>query len=116
MESEKPLVDKQIILDLLYGDENYVKEFAAASVESFSEFKNNFEQSVLNKDMETLRKTGHKIKPVAMMMKLDAILEMYERSKEYIEHEEPDSKLEAVTDEMNQYCGRLLNELKVLAD
>jgi len=116
MERDKPLVEKQIILDLLFGDENYVKEFAAASVESFTEFKNNFEQSVLNRDMESLRKAGHKIKPVAMMMKLDAILDMYERSKEYLEHKEPDSKLEAVTDEMNQYCGQLLDELKELAD
>ena len=57
MEISRPIVDKQVILDLLYGDEEYVSEFATASIESFTEFKAHFEQSLKIRDIEMLRKS-----------------------------------------------------------
>ncbi len=115
MAPEKPLIDKQIIVDLLFGDEDYVSEFAAASVESFTEFKENFEKSVLNRDMELLRKSGHKIKPGAMMMKQDEVMNMYEESKNLIENEASDADLQGLVNKMNNYCDLLLGELKEMA-
>ncbi len=112
MNFNKPLVDRQIIVDLLYDDEEYVKEFAAASVESFSEFKVNFEKYLKARDMENLRKAGHKIKPVAQMMNLDDIVTMYETSKILLEEDAPDSDINSLADRMNVYCTQLLKELK----
>jgi hypothetical protein len=114
MEKNHEIVDKQIILDLLYGDIDFYKEFVHVSIESFSEFKNNYRQSMQMRDMENLRKTGHKVKPVAMMMKLDPILEMYEESKELLEAEAPDKQLHELMDKMNDYCEKLIKELKDL--
>jgi len=114
MELNHSIVDKQVILDLLYGDEDYFNEFVSASVDSFTEFKDNYKQSMRMRDMESLRKTGHKIKPVAQMMNLDPILEMYEESKELIEAEAPDKQLNDLMDDMNVYCEKLLKELKEL--
>lgn len=114
METEKPLVDRQIIVDLLSGDEEYVGEFAAASIESFTEFKINFEKSLKARDMESLRKTGHKIKPVSQMMKVDSIITMYETSKILLEEDAPDEDIKKLIARMNAYCNQLLKELKQL--
>lgn len=114
MEPEPPLVDRDLVVELLYGDEEYVKEFAEASIESFSEFKENFKRYVRARDMENLRKTGHKIKPVAQIMKLDALLSMYEESKVLLEEEASDQEINNLVDKMNKYCNTLLKELKGL--
>ncbi len=112
MDLNKQIVDKQVILDLLYGDEDYFNEFISVSIESFTEFKDNYRQSMRMRDMVNLRKTGHKIKPVAQMMKLDPILEMYEESKELLEAEAPDKQLSELMDKMNDYCEKLIEELR----
>jgi hypothetical protein len=114
MDPDKPLVDRELVVELLYGDEEYVKEFAEASIESFSEFKENFKRYVRARDMENLRKTGHKIKPVAQIMKLDEMLSMYEESKTLLEEEASDQEINNLVDKMNKYCNTLLKELKDL--
>lgn len=114
METQKPIVDRQVIVDLLYGDEEYISEFAVASVESFSEFKTQFEKSLKQRDMENLRRAGHKIKPVAQMMKLDAVITMYETSKIMLEEEAQEESVKKMISKMNEYCTRLIEELKQL--
>ena len=114
MEPDKPLVDRDLVVELLYGDEEYVEEFAEASIESFSEFKENFKRYVRARDMENLRKTGHKIKPVAQIMKLDTLLSMYEESKSLLEEEASDQEINNLVDKINKYCNTLLKELKDL--
>ncbi len=115
MGSNKPLVDKQLIINLLYGDEEYLKEFTDASVESFTEFNSHFSEALSERDEEQLRRAGHKIKPVAQMMNLHKILEMYDTSKDYIENLAEDEKINQLIDEMDSYCNTLLEELKKLS-
>ena len=112
MEPDEQIVDKQVILNFLYGDEDYFNEFISVSIDSFTEFKDNYRQSMRLRDMVNLRKTGHKIKPVAQMMKLNPIIEMYEESKELLESEAPDKLLTDLMDNMNDYCEKLIRELK----
>lgn len=114
METKKPIVDRKVIVDLLYGDEDYISEFAVASVESFTEFKMQFEKSLKKRDMENLRRAGHKIKPVAQMMKLDAVITMYETSKIMLEEDAPDESVKKIISKMNEYCTQLIKELKQL--
>ncbi len=112
MDIQKPIIDKQVIVDLLYGDEEYVSEFASASIESFSEFRSHFAKSLKARDMEGLRKAGHKIKPVAQMMKLDAVVTMYETSKIMLEEDASDEEINNLIENMNKFCTQLLKELK----
>lgn len=112
MEIPTPIIEKQVIVDLLYGDEDYVSEFASASVESFTEFKTKFAKSMKSRDMESLRQAGHKIKPVAQMMKLDAVINMYETSKIMLEEEAPDTEIKKLVTNMNKFCAQLIKELK----
>lgn len=116
MTSEKDPIDIQLIRDMLYNDESYVDEFCEASVISFKEFKDNFRKNLLEEDLENLRRTGHKIKPVAKMLKLDPILETYEKSKMLlIDGVDQELKKKYVKD-MDEYCDRILAQLKRRAE
>ena len=114
MEIQKPIVNKQVIVDLLYGDEDYVSEFATASIESFTEFNTHFAKSMKTRDMESLRQAGHKIKPVAQMMKLDTVVTMYETSKIMLEEDPSDKEINNMVERMNKFCTMPLKELKQL--
>jgi len=111
MTTEKEPIDFQIIREMLYHDEAYVKEFCDASVTSFSEFKENFRNNLMDEDLETLRRTGHKIKPVAKMLKLDPLLSIYEKSKLLLDDgADPVTKKQYVQ-EMDDYCQKILDQL-----
>lgn len=114
MHHNKPLIDKQIILDLLYRDEDYFDEFVVASIDSFTEFKTNFQQSMQLRDLESLRKAGHKIKPISQMMKLNEILVMYDSSKKTLTTEGSDKLIDERIKKMNEYFNQLLKELREL--
>ena len=112
MTVENEPIDIQLIRDMLYNDEAYVDEFCEASVTSFQEFNDNFKKNMLEEDIENLRRTGHKIKPVAKMLKLDPILEIYEKSKVLLT-DGVDQKLKMqYVNEMDQYCQRILEQLE----
>lgn len=113
MDANNPLVERQLIVDLLYGDENYIKEFAEASVDSFTEFQDHFKEALVENDEIKLRNAGHKVKPVAQMMNLYQILEMYEKSKDLIGTNSTD-EIKQLIREMDSYCEKLLKELKEL--
>lgn len=115
MSHQPPLVDVELIRDMLYQDEKYVKEFAGASIQSFSEFRESFRKHVIARDMEELRRAGHKIKPAALMLNLDEIIEMYEKSKLLLQDNAEDEELDKLVDEMDSYCGQVLEEFREIA-
>ena len=112
----KPIVDRDVIKNLLYGDEDYLDEFVQVSIISFTEFKENFDKHLSNRDLASLRTTGHKVKPVAQMMNLHGLLELYEKSKLVIQENMSDDELKSVLNRMNAYCEVLLNELGSLIE
>lgn len=111
MTPEKEPIDIQLIRDMLYNDESYVDEFCEASLISFQEFKDNFRQNLMEEDLENLRRTGHKIKPVAKMLKLDPILEIYEKSKEMLINGADQKLKEQYARYMDTYCQKILDQL-----
>lgn len=112
MKLDSPLIDVELIKEMLYQEEAYVKEFAEASIQSFSEFQTNFKEFVIARDMENLRRAGHKIKPAALMLHLNPIIEMYEKSKKLLEDNASTNELEILIRSMDQYCNKVLSELK----
>ncbi|MCC5914801.1 MAG: Hpt domain-containing protein [Balneolaceae bacterium] len=115
MNYDTPLIDVKIIREMLYNDENYVKEFANASLQSFSEFKEGFNKSVNQRELDDLRRAGHKIKPVATMLHLDPLLEMYETSKTLLEENAEQKELQEITSEMDAYCSQVLSEFEEIS-
>ena len=116
MSTDNGPIDFQIIRDMLYNDDAYVKEFCDASVISFSEFKSNFRRNLIEDDLEGLRRTGHKIKPVAKMLKLDPLLSIYEKSKLLLMEGGEPGKKEEYAKEMDEYCETILNQLHQRVD
>ena len=99
------MVDVDLIGEMLYQDEKYIKEFAEASIQSFSEFKEQFRKYATARELENLRRAGHKIKPAALMLNLNELIEIYEESKTMIEEDAPDEQIAGLTDRMDAYCG-----------
>ncbi|TVQ66800.1 MAG: hypothetical protein EA360_04765 [Balneolaceae bacterium] len=116
MEYEKPLVDKEIIKSLLYGDGDYMQEFIKVSIVSFTEFKDNFSLHFLSRDVSKLRATGHKVKPVAQMMNLFGLLELYEEAKLILEAEKEQAVINHHAEKMDHYCLELISELEAMVE
>lgn len=93
-----------------------MQEFIKVSVISFTEFKENFSLHFLAKDLIKLRATGHKVKPVAQMMNLYGLLEMYEESKLLLESGKEESDIRNHAKKMDQYCSELIAELEAMVE
>lgn len=107
-----PYVDQKLVRNLLYNEEKYVKEFSEASIESFTEFKVKFTKFFLSGDMDMLRQTGHKIKPVAQMLNLDDLLVMYEQSKELLASSHPVKEKEELAEKVGDYCNKVIHQFE----
>ncbi len=110
MDTNKQLVDVQLVRNMLYDDDGYVKEFAHASIESFTEFRDSFKQHVMDRDIDELRRAGHKIKPAALMLNLNLVIDMYDRAKTLLENNASTEELSDLVDEMDSYCNQVLYE------
>lgn len=96
---------------MLGGEEDYVQEFAEAAVQSFQEFSENYSKYLLARNETEFRKAGHKIKPVAIMLGIDQIVENYEYEKTQFGNDRNIVELEESADKMNEICTRVLAEL-----
>src|SRR5690625_2549742 len=110
MEEPYHLINDQLILDMHYRDKEYFKEFVLASIESFSEFRDRYNEAVKNRDLNVLRDAGHKIKSAVLMMNLNRLLELYEDSKGALESEQA-GEIDPLVEEMNHYSDQILADL-----
>lgn len=97
---------------MLFGEEKYIVEFSEASIQSFTEFSDNFTKFLLSRDIENLRKAGHKIKPVAMMLNVNELMDIYEESKVQISENQSDKKLKETADHVQSICTKVINEFR----
>lgn len=109
-------IDPEKITDMLYGDAKYVIDFCEAGVTSFEEFNEKFRLHLMERNMEDLRKAGHKIKPGAQMMGAHEIVEEYENAKKLITDDADNDDLKKSADKMQQMCKTIQNELTQLAN
>lgn len=108
------LVDFSSLNDMLYGDEQYIKEFAQAAIISFSEFKEHYNQHLKAQDEEKFRRAGHKIKPVAQMLGLQQIVDEYEHGKTLLWEEKSDKEIQQSISKIDDICSQVLRELESL--
>jgi len=106
------LIDFSGIHDMLYGEDKFIHEFSEAAIESFTEFRENYQNFLLKRDETNFRKAGHKIKPVAQMLGLDQIIEEYEHAKTLIWDEEPSKELKRSADKIRDICTKVISELE----
>lgn len=108
------MVDAEKVRELLYGDEDYVKEFAEAAVSSYTEFRDHYSQAMDAGDLEMLRNAGHKIKPSAQMLEFEELLEEYEKGKEILDGGSAKEKRGESIGRMTKMCDQIISEMKEL--
>ncbi|MDR9418934.1 taurine dioxygenase [Gracilimonas sp.] len=116
MSDKNKLIDFSGLSEMLYDEEDYIKEFAEAALDSFSQFSEDYAKYLKVRDEENFRKAGHKIKPVVKMLSLDPILDEYEHAKTLLWDNEPDAKLEESIQKMESLCDRVITELNEKID
>ncbi len=109
--TEHQHIDIDLIAELVYNDPKYIKEFAQAMEQSFTEFRDSYGKFLVERDEENFRKAGHKIKPVAQMLHLDQIVEEYEHAKTLLWDEKPDDELEQSAQKIETICTEIIEEL-----
>lgn len=108
-------IDADKIKNMLFNDVGYVTEFCEAGIASFDEFINNYQKHLLSRNMPSLRKAGHKIRPGALMMGADEVVEEYETSKSLLRQEANKTELKQSVNRMNDICTSVQEELSWLA-
>lgn len=99
---------------MLYDNENYIREFAAATEISFNEFAENYEKFLLQRNEEKFRKAGHKIKPVAQMLGVEEIIDEYEHGKTLLWENESKVELKKSITRIKKICDGVIEELNQL--
>lgn len=112
MSAQKKLIDFSSVSEMLYGEDKFIQEFSEAAISSFSEFKDHYNTYLLARDETNFRRAGHKIKPVALMLGLDQIIDEYEHAKTLLWDEKPDKELEASSQKIQDICSQVIKELE----
>lgn len=112
---EYKFIDPEKISDMLYNDAEYIVDFCKAGITSFEEFKDNFCTHLLDRNMEDLRKAGHKIKPGAQMMGAKDVIDEYEHAKNLLERKANKDKLTKSAEKMKTICSTIKEELTTLS-
>ena len=109
---ETEIVQFSDIKNMLGDDPEYLKEFCQAAVISFTEFRNDYETSMRNHDMEKLKKTGHKIKPAAQMIGVHQVVDEYENAKRLLKDSAPDDEVNASIEKQQALCDKIIGDFK----
>lgn len=107
-------INAEKIKGMLFQDPAYVQEFCEAGIQSFNEFIQHYRLHLLNRDMQPLRKAGHKIRPGAQMMGVDEVVEEYEHAKYLLQQQASQEQLQQSVSRMNKLCSTVKDELEML--
>lgn len=103
------------IEELMFNEGEYIIEFCEAGLSSYAEFSCNFKKHLQNRDLEGLKKAGHKIKPGLQMMGAEVILEEYENAKQLLETGAGEEQINQSIQKMTGFCDTVEQELQFLA-
>lgn len=116
MQANSSYIDLEKIRALLYDDDGFIQEFSAAAIESFQEFSDNYKKHLLDRNEPELRKTGHKLKPVALMIGVDEVVEEYETAKTLLHDEASDEELKRSVERAQNITSTVITELRHLSE
>lgn len=115
MSNSDKILDLSVIEEMLYGQKDYIVEFAEAAIDSFSEFNHDFGKYLNARDFDGFQKTGHKIKPVLEILKIELLLDKYNYGKEIISEEKPQKISDKLIEEVSKMTTQIIKELSELA-
>jgi HPt (histidine-containing phosphotransfer) domain-containing protein len=107
-------ISPEKIKELLFNESEFVAEFCEAGLQTLGEFQEQYRTHVLDRNMNALRKAGHKMKPGASMMGADIIVHEYENVKELLKQDADLKKLQSSVEQMEKLCEAISEELNTL--
>lgn len=116
MKANASYIDHEKIRNLLYDDSGFIQEFSEAAVETFREFSEDYGNYLLSRKEKELRKAGHKVKPVALMIGVNEVVDEYENAKKLLHNNASDSKLEKSVSKVQKITTQVITELKQLSE
>ena len=108
-------IEPKKIFDMLFDDSEYIIEFCEAGISSLDEFIDNFSKHLQARNMDDLRKAGHKIKPGVQMMGADEVVDEYEHAKELLRNKADSKEISDSVKKMESICSTIQQELTQLA-
>ncbi len=114
MNNKDTAINENKIREMLFDDEQYIREFCEAAMDSFREFSNNYETFLLDDDETNFRKNGHKMKPVAQMIGVDELVDEYEHAKTLLHVDGNREKRESSIRRIQQLSARVIRELETV--
>lgn len=112
MSDRNNIVQFDQVNHILEDDPAYVKDFCGAAITSFETFKEEYTNSLKQKDLASLRKAGHRIKPVSQMIGVDQLMKEYGRAKKMLEEDAPDSELQKSSEYIQKLCDRIIADFE----
>lgn len=112
--SETPRINIDKIREMLFHDDTYIADFAAASIESFSEFSDQFTHLLLKRDVKGVQRAVHKIRPVATMLELEEIITEAATGKDHLKRDRPDEDLKRSAQRVRLLCSVVIREFEMI--
>lgn len=106
------MITKEKIRSLLMDQDDFIAEFAEASIDSFGEFQQELRQHLPDRNMEAFRRAGHKIKPVAQMLEQERLLEAYETAKIRLDSDEPPDVIQDSVETLSAQCEEIQEQFR----
>ncbi|MEX1211595.1 MAG: taurine dioxygenase [Balneolaceae bacterium] len=106
------MIDIQIIRSLLMGQDEFIEEFATASIDSFGEFSDQVKTHLPERNLEAFRHAGHKIKPVAQMLEQEALLNGYEEAKDRLNRDASDETIQDSVETLTSLCEEIQEQFR----
>lgn len=110
MSEQNSVVQFDQINEILDSDPEYFKEFCEAALRSFGSFQKDFKVHMQNRDLENIRKVGHRIKPVAQMLGVHQLVDEYEEAKNLLQSEADMNEIEVLIKRVDALCDQILAE------
>ena len=111
MSTQNSLVQFGNVSKMLDHDPDAIKEFSEAAQESFTTFREEFQRHLNNRDMEGLKKVGHRIKPIAQMLGAEQLIETYYEAKDVLRTGDQNA-IDACIEKINRMCDQIIDEFK----
>lgn len=108
------MIQIETIRKLLMGQDEFIEEFATASIESFGEFSDQMKVHLPARNQEAFRRAGHKIKPVAQMLDQETLLAAYEETKVRLNRDATDDEIQESMETLASLCEEIQQQFRAI--
>ncbi|MGM0505754.1 MAG: taurine dioxygenase [Bacteroidota bacterium] len=106
------MIQIETIRSLLMGQDEFIEEFATASIDSFGEFADQLKIHLPARNTDAFRRAGHKIKPVAQMLEQEDLLNAYEEAKDRLRSEATDEEVQDSVETLASHCEEIQTQFR----